>query len=37
MVAYPHGQIRAVTHYGIGDAEIDATIAATREALRASA
>ena len=37
MVAYPHGQIRAVTHYGIGDSEIDATIAATREALRASA
>ncbi|HEX5589252.1 MAG TPA: GntG family PLP-dependent aldolase [Candidatus Limnocylindrales bacterium] len=31
---YPHGQIRAATHVGIGPAEIDATIAAVREALR---
>lgn len=37
MVAYPHGQIRAVTHYGIGTAEIDATIDAVRESLRESA
>jgi len=33
MVAYPHGQIRAVTHYGIGDEEISKTIAATAAAL----
>ena len=36
MVAYPHGQIRAVTHYGVGDAEVDATIEAVRESLRES-
>jgi threonine aldolase len=33
MIEFPHGQIRAVTHYGIGEAEIDATIAAVRGAL----
>jgi len=33
MVCYPHGAIRAVTHYGIGPAEIEATIAAVRGAL----
>ena len=33
MVAYPHGQIRAVAHYGIGDEEISKTIAATAAAL----
>jgi threonine aldolase len=37
MVAYPHGQIRAVTHYGIGDEEISATIAATTAALAETA
>lgn len=37
MVAYPHGQIRAVTHYGIGEAEIDAAIKASAEALAATA
>ena len=37
MVAYPHGQIRAVTHYGIGDAEISATAAATAAALAETA
>lgn len=37
MVAYPHGQVRAVTHYGIGDAEITATIEATAAALIATA
>ena len=37
MVAYPHGQIRAVTHYGIGDAEITKTIAATAAALTETA
>jgi threonine aldolase len=33
MVAYPHGQIRAVTHYGIEASDIETTIAAVREAL----
>ncbi len=33
MVAYPHGTVRAVTHYGIDAADIDATIAAARAAL----
>ena len=33
MVAYPHGTIRAVTHYGISSADIDATLAAVRDAL----
>ena len=30
IAAYPHGTIRAVTHYGITAADIDAVIAATR-------
>jgi threonine aldolase len=34
VVAYPHGQIRAVTHYGIERADIETTIDAFREALR---
>ncbi len=33
MIAFPHGQIRAVTHYGIERGDIEATIAAVREAL----
>jgi threonine aldolase len=33
MVAYPHGTIRAVTHYGITAADVDATIAAAAAAL----
>jgi len=37
MVAYTHGQIRAVTHYGIGDDEITKTIAATAAALTETA
>lgn len=37
MVAYPHGQVRAVTHYGISAADVEATIAATREALAETA
>ena len=37
MVAYPHGQIRAVTHYGIGEEEITKTIAATAAALTETA
>ena len=37
MVEYPHGQVRAVTHYGIGRAEVETTIAATRDALAETA
>ena len=33
MVEYPHGQVRAVTHYGVDAADIDTTIDATRAAL----
>jgi len=34
MIEYPHSRwIRAVTHYGISAADIDATVAATRRAL----
>jgi threonine aldolase len=33
MVEYPHGQVRAVTHYGVTTADIDAAIDATRAAL----
>src|SRR5712691_5980381 len=33
MVAYPHGQVRAVTHYGIEAADIETTITAVRAAL----
>ncbi len=33
MVEYPHGQVRAVTHYGVTAAAIETTIAATRGAL----
>jgi threonine aldolase len=33
MVEYPHGQVRAVTHYGISAPDIETTIAATRAAL----
>jgi threonine aldolase len=33
MVAYPHGQVRAVTHYGITASDIETTIDATRAAL----
>lgn len=37
MVAYPHGQIRAVTHLGVAEPEIDATIEASARALAATA
>ena len=37
MIAYTHGQVRAVTHYGIGDEEITKTIAATAAALTETA
>jgi len=33
MVEYPHNQVRAVTHYGITAADIDATIDAVRDTL----
>ena len=33
MIEYPHGQVRAVTHYGVDAADIETTIAATRAAL----
>ena len=37
MIAYTHGQVRAVTHYGLGDEEITKTIAATAAALTETA
>lgn len=37
MVSYPHGQIRAVTHYGVGSDEIQRVIRASADALAASA
>jgi threonine aldolase len=33
MVEYPHGQVRAVTHYGVTADDIETTIDATRAAL----
>jgi threonine aldolase len=33
VVAYPHGQVRAVTHYGIERADIETAIVAFRDAL----
>ena len=33
MVEYPHGQVRAATHYGVTAADIETTIRATRDAL----
>jgi threonine aldolase len=36
MVAYPHGQVRAVTHHGIEADDIETTIAAVRRALAAT-
>jgi threonine aldolase len=37
MVAYPHGQVRAVTHYGISATDIDRTLASVAAALRETA
>jgi threonine aldolase len=37
MVEFPYGQIRAVTHYGIGSDDIDATLAAVEVALAETA
>ncbi len=36
MVPYPHGTIRALTHYGITADDVDATVAAVRAALAAT-
>ena len=33
MVEYPHGQVRAVTHYGVTETDIETTIAAVRAVL----
>jgi threonine aldolase len=33
MVAYPHGQVRAVTHYGVEPADIETAIEAVRRVL----
>ena len=37
MVEYPYGQIRAVTHYGIGADDIDAALEAVEAALAETA
>ncbi len=37
MVEYPHGQVRAVTHYGIEADDIETTLAAVGAALRETA
>jgi threonine aldolase len=37
MAGYPHGQVRAVTHYGVTAADIETTIGATRAALEETA
>ncbi len=37
MVPYAHGTIRAVTHYGVDAADIDATVAAVRAAITETA
>lgn len=37
MVAYTHGQVRAVTHYGVGSDEIQRVIQVSADALAASA
>ena len=34
MIAFPHDQVRAVPHYGVGDAEIEFTIRAVADTLR---
>jgi len=37
VVAYPHGQVRAVTHYGVDAADIEVAIAAIRAGLAETA
>jgi hypothetical protein len=34
MVAFPHGQVRAVTHHGVSAGDIERAIGAVAEALR---
>ena len=36
MDEYPHGQVRAVTHHGITESDVDATIEAVGAALQAT-
>ena len=36
MVEYPHHQVRAVTHHNISAADIETTIAAVADSLRAT-
>ena len=33
VVAFPHDQIRAVTHYGVDRSDVETTIRAVRESL----
>jgi threonine aldolase len=37
VVAFPHGQVRAVTHYGVERRDIETTIAAVRDSLAETA
>ena len=37
VVAFPHGQVRAVTHYGVDRNDVETTIAAVRDALAETA
>jgi threonine aldolase len=37
MVDYPHGQVRAVTHHGVSESDVEATISAVAIALDATA
>jgi hypothetical protein len=37
MVEFPHGQVRAVTHYGVTASDIETVIQATRAALAETA
>ena len=37
MIDYAHGQVRAVTHYGVTAADVETTIAATQAALKETA
>ena len=33
MIDYPHGQVRAVTHYGVERADVERVLRAVRDAL----
>ena len=37
VVAYPHGQVRAVTHYGVERADVETAIRAIRDVLAETA